>query len=328
MRAALLALRLLPGFVAGALNSSHPFWIITSKFSRYPDEMCYLTTSDSDGEGALRGWEMDYGDPDDQGKFVLFPTGHGTWWLVGAYESRKAAHMLYLDSWGKTQTWPFHPEDPDPQSEWKIVPWDEKESTYFIISGEESRYANEMLYITDFGSLDTWSANTEDVQAAFVFLPAPPSPPLDYAATAAGHTAGIVVGITAGVFVCICLFCCQFAKNDSADNLLKVCMFVLCCPCLMIYACAGGVRGVWTRASAQNERQSQAAARARHNMRQNSGRLAVATISAVSPSRASRASAGPVAVVAGTVVGDAAAADAPVVVGTAVAAPAADSGRV
>ena len=92
--------------------------------------------------------------------------------------------MLYLDNWGKTQTWPFNPDEPDSQSEWKIVPWNEAESTYFVVSGEESRYANEMIYISDFGTFDTWATDTEDARATFVFLPAPPSPPLDFEAAA------------------------------------------------------------------------------------------------------------------------------------------------
>ena len=81
---------LLPGFASGALNNSHPYWIISSKLSRYPGEMWYLTTSDNEGEGALRGWKMDYHDPDPRGKFILYPSERDTWWLVGAHESREA----------------------------------------------------------------------------------------------------------------------------------------------------------------------------------------------------------------------------------------------
>ena len=141
---------LLAAAAFGALNVSHPYWIISTSTSREPNEMLYLTDADR-GEGALRGWRFNEDSPDNKGMFWLMPVGGDdpdAHWLVGTKKSRKSGHMVYLDDFGKSQIWPFHPDKPDPKAEWRLVEVNGEPEVdmdaYFIVSGPKSRYKNEM----------------------------------------------------------------------------------------------------------------------------------------------------------------------------------------
>ena len=95
------------------MKKTSPYFIITCNESRTPDEMIFLQDV-GDGDGALQSWKMDYRTPDPAGKFLLYPgDGHNVFYIVGAYESRMAGFMLYLDNSGQIQAWPFDPENPE-----------------------------------------------------------------------------------------------------------------------------------------------------------------------------------------------------------------------
>ena len=82
--------------------------------------------------------------------------------------------MVYLDIFGVPRHWPFHPDTSDPMAEWKLVPADMASGVvksehdmpaYFIVSGSNQRYKNEMLFVHG------------EVGGA----PLPPPPPLTFA---------------------------------------------------------------------------------------------------------------------------------------------------
>ena len=139
------------------INTSTPYWIVSTSTSRVPNEGLYLDNSDNDGEGALRGWRINWDDPDMKMCFWLWPVDAAfgetsptnMYYMVGTKDSRKAGHMLYLDDFGKSQVWPFHPEDEaDPKAYWKFVETtpanDADTPAFYIISGPDSRYEDEM----------------------------------------------------------------------------------------------------------------------------------------------------------------------------------------
>ena len=84
-------------------------------------------------------------------------------YLVGAKDSRKAGQMIYLEWNGKSELLPFQPDTSDEKAQWQFIPsvpsvtdgTTEEHGTsathYYIVSGPESRYANEMLFVGDFG---------------------------------------------------------------------------------------------------------------------------------------------------------------------------------
>ena len=194
-----------------------PYFIITCNESRTPDEMIYLQDG-GDGDSALQAWKMDYRSPADAGKFLLYPGEEEEhYYLVGAYESHMAGFMLYLDNSGQAQAWPFDPENPDKEAEWRIIPFDkekkDKENTFFIVSGKNAAYPGEMLYPSGFlGAFDTWHYDKKkpDVQATFAFYPAPPSPPIDFDAVRETHERMVLVFniIIPIVFIvgCLCIY--------------------------------------------------------------------------------------------------------------------------
>ena len=73
-----------------SINTSHPWWIISTGTSRHPNKALYLTSAASNGEGALRVWDMDYGNPDKQMLFWIWPAEgeEEIFYLVGAKDSR------------------------------------------------------------------------------------------------------------------------------------------------------------------------------------------------------------------------------------------------
>jgi len=200
-------------------DAPSPYFIITCNESRTPDEMLYLLDG-GDGDGALQAEKMDYKKPDASGKFLLYPgDDDGVFYLVGAYESRMAGFMLYLDNSGLAEAWPFDPDNPDREAQWRIIPYDEEKGTYFIVSGKGARYPDEMLFPSGFlGALDTWHYNEKkpDVKATFAFYPAPPSPPIDFDVVRETHTRmvylfNIVIPVA---FICACL-CIYAVRNRT-----------------------------------------------------------------------------------------------------------------
>ena len=138
------------------INTSTPYWIVSTSTSRVPNEALYLD-SPSRGEGALRGWEINWDDPDMRMCFWLWPVDAAwgetsptnMYYMIGTKDSRKAGSMLYLDDLGKSQIWPFDPETTeDPKAYWKFVettPASAADSpAFYIISGPDSRYEDEM----------------------------------------------------------------------------------------------------------------------------------------------------------------------------------------
>ena len=206
------------------MKKTSPYFIITCNESRTPDEMVFLQDV-GDGDGALQSWKMDYRTPDPAGKFLLYPgDGHNVFYIVGAYESRMAGFMLYLDNSGQIQAWPFDPENPDRTAEWRIIPYfgkdkKDEQKTFFIVSGDYAAYPGEMLYPSGFMSaFDTWHYDKEkpDVQATYAFYPAPPSPPVDFEAVREAHERMVFVFniIIPIVFILACL-CIYTARNRT-----------------------------------------------------------------------------------------------------------------
>ena len=77
------------------------------------------------------------------------------YYMIGTKDSRKAGHMLYLDDCRsqicstRSYVWPFDPETTeDPKAYWKFVETtpanDADTPAFYIISGPDSRYENEM----------------------------------------------------------------------------------------------------------------------------------------------------------------------------------------
>jgi len=147
-------------------------------------------------------------------------------YLVGAKDSRKPGQMAYLDDFGKSQVWPFSPDTSDEQAQWRFVRsvpsvvdgTTEEQGTsgthYFIASGPESRYANEMLYNTDVGpAVDTWELNTADAQATWKLLAAPPETSPSWDAAAQEHLVTVYV-----VPLCVFVGCCALGLLGNATK--------------------------------------------------------------------------------------------------------------
>lgn len=172
------------------LNTSHPYWIISTSTSRHPNQGLFLRQPSADPESnqkALSANTFDYNNRHTDMLFWIWPVPgkEDKFWLVGAKDSRKAGTMVFLDHFGKSEVWPFRmpicssnsasrlapgsthfgrtgtdPDDPDSLAEWKFIPSTpskiedsfEKHGTskthYYIQSGPDQRYKNEMLYIT------------------------------------------------------------------------------------------------------------------------------------------------------------------------------------
>ena len=152
-----LVLAALPGFSRASSNTTRSstksgggdfdpdksWWILSTDKNRQAGEMLYLQGPSSDDGGALRGLQLDGENPIDEAKFILLPAkgekGTETYHIVGAYESRAAGYNVFLDYDGTTQVLPYSPKKPDPQAEWRILPYDEG---YHIVS---SRVAQRRL---------------------------------------------------------------------------------------------------------------------------------------------------------------------------------------
>ena len=145
------------------INTSTPYWIVSTSTSRWAGEGLYLDTGPSGGggnsnEGPLRGWKIDWDDPDMKMCFWLWPVDAAfgetsptnMYYMVGTKDSRKAGYMVYLDGSGESEVAPFDPETTDPKAYayWKFVettPANDADTPAFhIVSGPDSRYADEM----------------------------------------------------------------------------------------------------------------------------------------------------------------------------------------
>jgi len=196
------------------LDPSQPCWITTSNASRQPGEVLYLSGPTGEDDGALRGLQMDGEPPLDNAKFLLYPasssntTGTGasssnatgaasaSYFLVGAYESRAGGYYVYLDYDGITQVWPFDPDKPDKQGEWRVIPSEVGpggETMYFLVSGMASNFPDQMLYVTvgclwlPECAIGAFLYNATDFSATFTFSVAPPSPPIDFRKVREAH---------------------------------------------------------------------------------------------------------------------------------------------
>jgi hypothetical protein len=197
-------------------GTGHPYsyWIVSTSESRRPKESLYLTTS-SRGEGALRGWTHQ---DDIESKFHLMPVNGSadTFDLVATSESRKAGYYTYLDNAGKGEAWPWDPEVPDPKGQWRIVPSDPFVSkdgpAYFIVSTADSREPNEVLFYNEFGSVDSWGFTGRDDKCLWMFILAPPSPPLgDAKERMEAHNRITPMGYVGFILFacCVCGSCCR-----------------------------------------------------------------------------------------------------------------------
>ena len=194
-------------------NGNASFFITSTSESRAPNEVLYLTSSASRGEGALRGWEFD---EDKRNKLHLYPVPdkEDVYYIVGPSESRKPGYMGYLGDNGKSLTWPFDPMKEDEMAQWRFVPsgLSSDGPSYFIVSTATSRYPDEMLYIDSpslgsGGPVSVWKFDETDKRCLWRLIPAPPSPPLPSAAEiAAKHDADTRNGWI--IFGCIFLGCC------------------------------------------------------------------------------------------------------------------------
>ena len=181
------------------LNTSHPYWIVSTSTSRHPNKGLYLAGWEPfrNGLGRLRIWDFDYNNLDTKMAFWIWPVpekNNHTFWLVGTKDSRWAGHMVWLETNGKSHVWPFHPDNPDPQTEWEFFPKTPKEvddtteahgtsaTHYYIASNENSRYRDsiitpsdhEMLYVEWTGDVvNTWALDENDDQALWKLMPVP-----------------------------------------------------------------------------------------------------------------------------------------------------------
>ena len=189
-----------------ASGNPYSYWIVSTSESRTPGEALYMTSSSSRGEGALRGWTHEN---DLRSKFHLIPAkgASDTYYLVASSESRKPGYMAYLSNTGKPEAWPWDPEVEDPKTQWRLVPSDLSKDgpSYFIVSTQDSREPNEVLFY-NFGAVDSWGFAERDDKCLWLFIRAPPSPPLgDAKERMAAHTqSSITGGVLGGLF----LFCC------------------------------------------------------------------------------------------------------------------------
>ena len=167
------------GWGGSIINTSHPWYIVSTSTSRKSNEGLYLAAwwnAGQDSESVLRGWKFDYNNQDNRMAWWLWPAGGEAdlFYLVATRDSRRPGQMVYLDIFGVPRLWPFHPDTSDPMAEWKLVPADlasgvvkseDDMPAYFIVSGSNQRYKNEMLFVRG------------EVGGA----PLPPPPPLTFA---------------------------------------------------------------------------------------------------------------------------------------------------
>ena len=140
------------------INTSHPWYIVSTSSSRMPNEALYLSLPVVDND--LAGWKLDYNNPDNKMAFWLWPAGDEAdlFCLVSSKDSRIPGFMVFLDNFCKPELWPFHPYTRDFFSEWKLIPdalhrkvvkSPDDMPAYFIVSGSNSRCPNKMLYVGD-----------------------------------------------------------------------------------------------------------------------------------------------------------------------------------
>lgn len=229
---------------ASQLDATRPHWIVTSNTSSVPASMLNLRGPlDDDDSGAVRGWRLNGRKLPHEGEFLLFSTSSSKRrgpheedddvFLVGGYYSASAGYMLYLDYDGRTAVWPYDPGRPDPEGAWKLVPYADAEgedyASFFIVSGNRSRWPNQMLYVTNclLGhgvSCPVWSLrfNASDAAATFAFVPAPPSPPVDFGDVQRAHqrlafvNAIIFLAILGLCVVLCCIYCVMQLRAKQA----------------------------------------------------------------------------------------------------------------
>ena len=167
------------GWGGSIINTSHPWYIVSTSTSRKSNEGLYLAAwwnAGQNSESVLRGWKFDYNNQDNRMAWWLWPAGGEAdlFYLVATRDSRRPGQMVYLDIFGVPRLWPFHPDTSDPMAEWKLVPADMASGVvksehdmpaYFIVSGSNQRCKNEMLFVRG------------EVGGA----PLPPPPPLTFA---------------------------------------------------------------------------------------------------------------------------------------------------
>lgn len=164
------------------INTSHPWYIVSTSGSRMPNEGLYIGINVF--EPKLAGWEFDYNNPDNKMAFWLWPAGDEAdlFYLVTTKDSRVPGYMLYLDNSGNRCLWPFHPDTRDWFAEWKLIPdalhrgvvkSPDDTPAYFIVSGSNQRAPNVMLYVGE----KPGGANTP-AAPALLLAPSPPAPSL------------------------------------------------------------------------------------------------------------------------------------------------------
>lgn len=234
------------GLEAAAATIDHAggnstFHIVSTAESRKPNEVLYIASSSGRGEGALKGWTYEEGD--EQTKFHLFPVAGETdvFYMVGTAESRKPGYMTYLGNDGKPEAWPFHPDKPDTQCQWRFVVSELSTDgpSYFIVSTSSSRRPNEMILcahaphgpadmtsqacaplraaclawcprapVDDFGRVIPWGFDSSDDKCLWRLIPALPSPPLPNPNDVAEqHAQGYILGPLILVCCCACAAC-------------------------------------------------------------------------------------------------------------------------
>ena len=183
------------------LNTSHPWWIISTSTSRHPNRGLYtkpvVQTGKSPGN-TLRVKDFHYDSPDLQMAFWIWPVPGSVdqFWLVGGKDSERPGYTVYLDSKSRTVWQAFRPEDPDDRFIWKLIPktsYGDRHSAdmddttephgtsathYYIVSGPESRCCtwdnpDKMLFVTDTVGVSTWPVDTNDDKATWKLLPVP-----------------------------------------------------------------------------------------------------------------------------------------------------------
>ena len=117
------------------LDTSHPWWIISTSTSRHPNRGLYLDNSIQTTQGvgryrrqirggALKVKDFDYDSPDLQMAIWIWPVPGSVdqFWLVGGKDSERPGYTVYLDSDSRTVWQVFRPEDPDDRFIWKLIP--------------------------------------------------------------------------------------------------------------------------------------------------------------------------------------------------------------
>lgn len=210
------------GNAAGAAHFNHSngqatFWIVATSESRRANHSIYMTTSSSRGQGALRTEPFR---TDRRHTFHFYPASADTYYLVGAADSRKAGYMAYLNH--KPEAWPFDPNTPDPQCEWRLIESSLSADgpSYFIVSTLGSRKPNEMLFIDDWGSVVPWGFDSTDTQCLWSLVPAPPSTDEmpDYEDVMAEYTSNQIGGTMLGLLICLGCSCCGALCRTSEQR--------------------------------------------------------------------------------------------------------------